>query len=66
MILLFNKSTYMAYYYCEEDLVEKCDFYMNNEDARKKVAINGKITAKKRLGFEVLMGNIFEKVIRNG
>ena len=61
----FEDGINMAYYYCEEDLLEKCDFYLNNEDARKKVTINGKITAENRLGYEVLLNKIFEKVIRN-
>ncbi len=59
---LFEDGRDIAWFNYEEEMIEKCDYYLKHDNERCKIAQSGQATAIKKLSFEKLMGDIFNKI----
>ena len=46
-----------------DELIEKCDFYLSNEDIRKRIAVSGYEKVKKYHTYTNRMPVIFSKIL---
>ncbi len=55
----------IACFWSEEEMVDKCRYYLNHDDERKLIAQRGIETAKQKLSYSVLLEKIFNLVSAN-
>ena len=60
----FEDGVNIAWFYSEDEMVDKCYFYLKNEEARNQIAYKGRKTAKERLNYNKLFNDVFEKALR--
>ena len=58
---LFEDGRDIAWFSCEEEMLDKCDYYLKHEDERKQIAERGQETAARKLSYEKLMGDILRE-----
>ena len=49
-------------FWSEEEMVDKCRYYLSHEEERKKIVQRGFETAKKKLSYSVLFERIFDLI----
>ena len=59
-LMFFEPDKDFVYYEDEYDLIDKCHFYLNNENERLQIAQNGYMKVKEFFSYETMLQNILD------
>jgi spore maturation protein CgeB len=62
--MFFENEKHMVWYYSNEDLYEKVDYYLRHDDERNRIAQSGREFVRENCGYEARIEEILEVIGR--